>query len=334
MFRFGVAGLGLGAHHAARILGLDYDWTVTAVCDPLADRVKRFTEAHPDVQGFTDYEQFLSGAEFDAVILATPHDLHAPMAIAALELGRHVLIEKPMARSVAECRAINAAAARAGRMVMVAQNWRYVPWVRAVKAVLEGGEIGTVRAIKTEWLQNAVGDPRPGNWLLDGERAGGGPIMSLMVHNLDCLRYLLGEPRRVQALVVRGHPAFANNAESWGVAQFELEGGAIGQMFTSYAVYTPASAPLAIYGDTGTILCGETVQISSARRGEAFETVDVSDRAGLPTADAATNEFLHFVDCARRGVAPLSGGEDNVKTIRFIEALYESAASGRTVDIR
>jgi predicted dehydrogenase len=333
MFRFGVAGLGLGAHHAARILGSPYDWTVAAVCDPLAERVTRFAETHPAVQGYTDYERFLTESELDAVILATPHDLHAPMAIAALERGKHVLIEKPMACTVAECRAINRAAARAGKTLMVAQNWRYTPWVRAVKAILDSGEIGPVRAVRTEWLQNAVGDPRPGNWLLDAARAGGGPVISLMVHNLDCLRFLLGEPRRVQGLCVRGHPAFANNAESWGAAQFEFENGAIGQMFTSYAVYTPAAVPLAIYGDAGTILCGETIQVSSTQRGEGFATLDVSDHAGLPTADAATNEFLHFVDCAQRGVEPLTGGNDNVKTIRLIEAIYESAASGRTIDI-
>lgn len=333
MFRFGVAGLGLGAHHAARILGSPYDWTVTAVCDPLDERVARFSDANPGVQGYTDYARFLTDGEFDAVILATPHDLHAPMAIAAMEAGRHVLVEKPMARSVAECRDMNATAARTGKTLMVAQNWRYVPWVRAIKAALATEEIGPVRVVKTEWLQNAVGDPRPGNWLLDGIRAGGGPVVSLMVHNLDCLRFLLGEPRRVQAFCIRGHPGFTSNAESWGIAQFEFANGTIGQMFTSYSTYTPASIPLALYGDQGTILAGETVQISSTQRGEGFQTLDTSDTFGLPTTDAATNEFLHFVECCGNGVQPLTGGLDNVKTIAFIEAIYQSAASGQTVEL-
>jgi len=335
VFRLGVAGLGLGFHHAENILKHQADWRLAAVCDPLGDRVQRFTSAHPQVEGFTDFTRFLDRGELDGVVLAVPHDLHAPLAIQALQSGRHVLVEKPMARNVAECQEMNAAADKAGKILMVGQNWRYTPWVRAVKRVIDDGELGPLRAVRTDWLQNAVGDTRPGNWLLDGVRAGGGPVMSLIVHNLDCLRYLLGEPKTVHAFCLTGHPAFANEAENWAMAQFSFESGVIGQAFTSYSAFSPADAGrLWLYGEEGTIYHHpKGVQISSSQRGSQYQTLEIVDNADLPTDIPSINEIRHFVECAQSGQPPLSSGIDNVKTVRFIEAMYESARTGAVVSV-
>ena len=171
MFKLGVVGLGMGGGHAGSILGHPAEWKLTAVCDVLEERLKGFTNAHTEVQGFTDYTEFLDKAELDGVILALPHDLHAPMANQAMEAGKHVIGEKPMGRNVKECEQMNAVAKKTGKILMVAQNWRYTPWVRAVKQVVDSGELGPLRAVRSDWLQNAVGDKRPGNWLLNGERA-------------------------------------------------------------------------------------------------------------------------------------------------------------------
>ena len=334
MFKLGVVGLGLGSGHAGNILNHPADWQLTAVCDVLEDRLRGFTNAHPEVQGFTDFTKFLKEAELDGVVLALPHDLHAPMAIQAMEAGKHVIVEKPMARNVEECEKMNAAAKRTGKTLMVAQNWRYTPWVRAVKEVVDNGELGPLRAVRTDWLQNAVGDQRPGNWLLNGERAGGGPIISLMVHNLDFLRYLLGEPKSVQAYCLCGHPEFLNNAENWGMAQFQFENGVIGQMFTSYSAFSPVDAgPLWLYGEEGTIFMRDGVQISSLKRGNGYQQLEIKDNVGLPTGNPSIDELLHFVECAQNGQEPLSSGYDNINTIRFIEAMYESDRTQKMVII-
>lgn len=339
MFRLGVVGLGLGRQHAASILGYPAEWHLSAVCDALDERRRRFADEHPAVQGFAAYARFLADAPLDGVVLAVPHDLHAPMTIQALEAGKPVLIEKPMARTVEECRAMNTAARRAGRILMVAQNWRYTPWVRVVKQVVDRGGLGPLRAVRTEWLQRAVGDTRPGNWLLDGQRAGGGPFISLMVHNLDCLRYLLGEPARVYASCHVGHPAFANEAEDWGMAQVEFASGVIGQAFTSYAAFSPVDAgPLWLYGEEGTVYVRDIaatagVQISTVARGPAYHHLSIDGNAGLPTENPSVNELLHFVGCAQHGKEPLSGGHDNIRTINFIEAIYQSARTGQPVSV-
>jgi len=338
VFRWGVVGLGLGRGHAERILRHGDGWALAAVCDALPERTGAFGAAHPDVRVSTDYARFLEDAVLDGVILAVPHDLHMPLAIQALDSGRHVLVEKPMARTVAECAAMNAAARRAGKVLMVAQNWRYTPWVRLVKRLIATGELGRLRAARSEWLQRVLGDSRPGNWLADGARAGGGPVMSLAVHNIDCMRYLLGEPARVTAVCHWDHPAFRNGAEIWAMAQVEFEQGAMGQVFTSYAAYAPVDGgPLWLYGDEGTLykadLASADVRVSTSGRPDGYATLEDRDHGGLPSADAYLNELHHFVDCCRTGSPPLSGGEDNVRTIRFVEAIYESARRGMPVTL-
>lgn len=335
MFKLGVVGLGLGSGHANLILSHNANWKLMAVCDVLEGRVKAFTTAHREVQGFTDFTKLLSEVELDGLVLALPHHLHAPMSIQALEASKHVLVEKPMARNAEECRQMNAAAEKSGKTLMVAQNWRYTPWVRAVKQAINDGELGPLRAVRTDWLQNAVGDTRPGNWLLDGDRAGGGPIISLMVHNLDFLRYLLGEPMSVHAFCMTGHPGFANNAENWGMAQFQFRNGVIGQIFTSYSAFSAVdSGPLWLYGEEGTIYMQNGLKISSLKRGGgAYQELEVKDDMGLPTGNPSINELLHFVECAKSGQEPLSSGFDNINTIKFIDAIYESAHIGKMVPI-
>lgn len=343
-FRLGVVGLGLGRAHAETILKYPADWTLAAVCEVLPERLNAFIQAHPEVRGFTDYEAFLADGDVDGVILPLPHDLHTPYAIQALQAGKHVIVEKPMARNAEECRMMNAAAAAAGKTLMVAQNWRYTPWVRAIKQVVDSGELGPIRVVRTEWAQNAKGDQRPGNWLLDGTRAGGGPVISLIVHNLDFLRYVFGEPRTVYAYCLQSDPELFNGAEAWGMAQFQFESGAIGHAFTSYVAFAPVDAgALWAYGDHGTICPapGGGFQICSATRrpgkpgteGGGYVPLPITDNTSLPTNHPMTNELLHFMECAQTGREPLSSGVDNIKTIHFIDAIYESARTGRVVTI-
>ncbi len=224
---------------------------------------------------------------------------------------------------------------------MVAQNWRYTPWVRAAKAILERGDLGPLKVARTEWLQNITADTsRPGNWLLDGDRAGGGPVISLVVHNLDALRYLLGEPEEVHAFCLYDPAMFKNGAESWSIAQFRFQSGVVGQMMSSYAACPSLDegGRLSIHGERGTLSANgglptaNSLQVYTAVSG-AWETPPLDSISSLPTPDPMTNEISHFVDCARTGSTPLSSGEDNIKTIRFVETIYESSRRGVALPI-
>ncbi len=155
-----------------------------------------------------------------------------------------------------------------------------------------------------------------------------------MVHNLDFLRYLLGEPKSVHAYCLCGHPEFLNNAENWGMAQFQFENGVIGQMFTSYSAFSPVDAGLLwLYGEEGTVFMRDGVQINTIKREGDYKPLEIKGNVGLPTGNPSINELLHFIECAQSGKEPLSSGYDNINTIRFIEAMYESDRTQKMVII-
>lgn len=129
----------------------------------------------------------------DVLSVATPTGLHAPITIAALDAGMHVLCEKPMAESQAAAATMVAAAERAGRLLDISFNHRRRGDVRALKALVDDGELGRVYYAKTGWLRRQ-GIPGMGTWFTRKELAGGGPMMDLGVHMLDMALHLLGEP--------------------------------------------------------------------------------------------------------------------------------------------
>ena len=153
----------------------------------------RLAERHGIARVTTDWRVLAADPEVDAAVIGTPNALHAAQAIAFLEAGKHVLVEKPMAPTLAEADAMVAAARGAGAWLMVAHCWRFHPDVRALRARVEAGELGTI--VKT---RGYGGHARwgPSGWFTDPALAGGGALLDMGVHAIDTTRYLLGDPRR------------------------------------------------------------------------------------------------------------------------------------------
>jgi predicted dehydrogenase len=238
---------------------------------------------------------------------------------------------------------------------MVAQYQRFVPIYRGVKRLLDAGEIGDVRAVRLDSMQNLL-DPQlsayypAGHWLFDGSRAGGGVVISLTVHKLDLLRYFVGDVARVTALCRTLEPAFVNGAEDYAVALLEFQNGAVGELFSTYSGYRlPWGEHFTIFGADGTVY-GITPQpkgqalamVASSRRlaqvpepghdpSDDFTAVSPSD--DLPTEQPFLNQILHFADCCRTGAEPISSGRDNLGTMKAIFAIYESSRTGKPVEL-
>ena len=190
---------------------------LAAVCDIREEAAQEFaSEAEIDASAiFTDAREMCELADIDAVDICTIHDTHAELAIAAAEAGKHVLLEKPMAISVDECRAIVEATEAAGVTFMVAQHLRHVPSYVALRRRIQAGELGRIWSARTDtFLTAALEDPNqpiampPGWWGFDGKRGGGGVVTLLSVHHLDLMRFFVGEVVRVEARAWRGHPSF------------------------------------------------------------------------------------------------------------------------------
>jgi predicted dehydrogenase len=191
--RVGVVGVGwAGQQHIAayhRLPGVEVAAIAGLEAPARAKLAKQYgIERHVD-----RWEDLLDGGDLDAVSIAVPTFLHAPIAIAALERGMHVLCEKPVALSGAEADAMVAAARKAGRVLDVAFNHRRRGDIQTLKGVVEAGELGQPYYAKAWWLRR-TGIPTLGSWFTRAELAGGGPLVDIGVHVLDYALFLLGHP--------------------------------------------------------------------------------------------------------------------------------------------
>jgi predicted dehydrogenase len=297
---------------------------------------------------YTDYKKMLREAPIDAVDICSTHATHAELAVAAAEAGKHVLVEKPMACSMTECRAMVAAAERSGVKLMVAQFERYIPAHRALKKCIADGELGTVRGLQFDYMQNFPDAVRREHWLFDGKEAGGGAVISIAVHRIDLMRYLVGDIRRVSGSCRTINPRFFNGAEDYAVATLEFEngrGGAIGAMFTTYSgARMPWATQYMIFGDEGAVhavpqlgeYSGKPMIASRRRDGGVKEWGDMfkgfvpveAEKSEMETEDPFINQVLHFEKCCRTGEEPWSGGKDNLNTMATVFGIYASSANG------
>jgi predicted dehydrogenase len=324
---------------------------LTAVCDIREDAMKEFAGKANVSACFTDFEEMLRKADIDAVDICTTHDQHEPEVIAAALAGKHVLVEKPMARNIKECRKMLTATERAGVTYMVGQCQRYTPHARAIKQLIDKGEIGKVRVTRCNLMSSMPPSANysAGHWLVDGKIAGGGMLLSGIIHQVDLLRYFIGDIKRVSGVCRTVHPQYINGAEEYASATLEFENGAIGDIMVIYSSirYPVTSLQYTIIGDEGTIYStpaeNKTLQfgpglIASARREKSEDEygrfVPIAPiKVGLTGDDPFVNEIVHFADCCRDKKDPITSGKDNLGTVKTIFGIYESARTGNKIDL-
>jgi len=354
--RVGLIGAGsIWNAHKAAFRQFPEHVRLTAVTDLNPAAAQQAVKEFPDARAYPGPDALLAAPDIDAVLILTTHAEHARLALAAIRAGRHVLVEKPMACSLADAREMADAAEQTGVRLMVGQCQRYDRSYRGMKRLIDSGEIGRVHAVRFDSMQGLFtnGLLPAGHWLSDGRLAGGGIIISVCVHRLDLVRFCLGEVRRVCAVARTRDPGFTHGAEDYAAALFEFENGAIGEMFGTYSGFRmPYSEGLMIFGSAGAIHAtpdnGEyqapAVYASKQHPGakdpnnwlaqfRGFQPVP-PDTDGLPSDDSFVNQMLHFADCCRTGAEPLSGARDNLGTMRLIEGLYQSARTGAWIDLQ
>lgn len=295
-------------------------------------------------------DAMLRDSEIDAVDICTTHDSHHRLAMAAIEAGKHVLVEKPFTCTLAEAREVVEAADKAGLTLMVAQCQRYDPSYRGVKKLIDDRTLGDIRAVRFDSMQNLPLFLPKDHWLFDAKPAGGGIVISVAVHRIDLMRYLLGEITGVFAIKRDLSGVMKNGAEDYAAGVLAFENGAIGEMFATYVGFRmPWSEQFMIFGDQGTIHAvpprgqpmgpGMVAHAGMNLTATAWEDqcngfVPVeSVMDGLQTDSQFINELLHFAHCCKTGEEPISSGRDNLGTMRVIEGFYRSAKSNSWIDL-
>jgi predicted dehydrogenase len=281
------------------------------------------------------------------VDLCTVHSEHYPQAKAALQAGYPVLIEKPFATKIEDCEKLVKLAEGKDLCLMIGQCQRYDPSYVAARKAIQTGVLGDIRGVRFDCMQNLEFYVKPGHWLWDGNKAGGGIVISVMVHRLDLMRFLVGDVKRVTAMGKSFHPEMVNGAEDFVTAMLEFENGAIGEAFGTYVGYRlPYSESFMIFGEKGTV---HAVPDKGQWMGPAMIAVDGEARKddesafdGFETIEGDpsmrhelgfVNEILHFAECCRTGSECDSSGKDNLKTMKVIFGIMESLKTGKSVDI-
>ncbi len=356
--RIGLIGSGgIARAHLDGLTNYRDEVELVAVCDIREEAASAYAaDAGLDASAvYTNTADLLARDDVDAVDIATIHDQHHANAIEAAHAGKHVLLEKPMACSVPEAREIVAACDDAGITFMVAQMLRYLPHYQNVKRIIEAGELGEIWACRADsWFGAAL----PGSasrddwWGFDGNRNGGGSVMMVSTHQVDLLRYFVGNVVRVTAKTWGDHPLMKNGAEDRAVATFEFENGAMGTLLSSYSARTPWSYQSLIIGTKGTIytdpdpegslidhhhaparVATEAREVQTGHNGYyAFSDVG-DDMEGLVSDNPFTNEIVHFARCIRDGVEPITSGRDNLNTMEAVHGVYAAAEAGHTIDV-
>jgi predicted dehydrogenase len=324
MLEIGLIGCGVisGAHrHAWAKLGDRARLAATA--DPDLGRAR--AAADPSgARAVADYHELLADPAVAAVDLCLPHHLHRAVAIDCLRAGRHVLLEKPIATSLEDADAIIAAAEAAGRVLMVAENCRFDPTVPLARRLMDEGEIGQpiLCQVLSAWFQG--GEYLDTAWRFDPSTMGGGMLIDGGHHRVDTLLTLLGRPTRLSCLTRRVREVFPTEDTVAIVADFA--DGVLAQLALTQSTHWHPDQMFRVVGSEGSLTGRrDGVEVRGTGREATFHAA--------PPVDTFLAEMTHFLDCIETGSRPLMGGPEARATLEFVLAAYESARSGRVVEL-
>ncbi len=324
-------GVGIiGAGGAAQVVHLPIlkrlpDVKLAALVDSDREKAKTIAERFdvPFVGGAIEELEELEGV--DAVVVCTPNDCHEENVVAALELGKHVLCERPISTDSASAARMIEAAERAGRQLMVAMNQRFRYDVRAIKQFVASGELGDVFFVRSAWLNRRHRKPRRG-WRRDASRAGGGALMDLGVQAIDVALWLLDFPR-VERVTARFHGS--GEVEDSAVVLMALEGDATISVEATWELHEERDRhSLFVLATNGSAEMAPFRVLKELETGLTEVTPPLD--TGNPYTASYRQEWAEFLRLVR-GEKPLEVEEEQVGLMRIVEACYRSAEEGREV---
>jgi len=338
--KFGIVGTGVGANFCAQGISMISDVDVaelTAVTSRREERAKEFASKWGLKNWYTDYEEMLEKASIDAVIISTPHYLHYPMAMEAIKMGKHVLVDKPMAINLKEADEMIEGAERRGVKLGVTLQSRFDPTFRKVKKAVDEGRLGclilgeaAVKWFRTQEYYDK--SPWRGRWSTEG----GGALINQAIHTIDLLLWVMGQPRYLWAQI--DTVAHKIEVEDLAVAILRFENNALGVIQGSTAIYPGLPTRLEIHGTKGTaIIEGETLKRWSVVGEE--EMVSEKSKKGLkswarPELVPATNHASLIKDFAQAVIEdrePYVNGVEGRRSLEVIMAIYKSSRTKNVV---
>lgn len=327
VLRVAVIGAGLIGSRRAVVAAAHPDSSLVLVADTISAAADALA-ARLGARSVARWEDAVSAADVDVVVVATPNKFLAEIGVAALESGKHVLIEKPMGRNYEEARLLSRAADQAGKLLKIGFNHRYHPAIRQAHDRLERGEIGRLINLRLRYGHGG----RPGyenEWRASLELAGGGELTDQGVHALDLIHWFGGHATNVAALT-QGAVWPLAGLEDNGFALLELPENAVASMHTSWTQWKNLFC-FEIFGQAGALVIDglggsygvESLAVHLRRSDGGAPAVDLHKfEQPDPSWQLEWNEFVAAI---LHGTAYSGGAADGLAVMSMLRALYESA---------
>jgi len=306
-------------------------------------KVAAFVSGHPDkanklalrygvnsrnIYNYQNYDAIRDNPEIDIVYIVLPNGMHAEYSIRAAQAGKHVLTEKPMANSAKDCQDMIDASRKADRKLMVAYRCRYEPFNRAMIKMARDKELGPIKAMVSDHGFN-IGDPT--QWRLNKALAGGGSLMDIGIYSLQATRYITGEePVEVNALTY-STPGDVRFREVEEMINFQLRfpSGVLANCTSSYG-YSGQNR-YRVITTQGWFELEPATSYTGLRM--FVKKGNVTEERVLPQESHFALEMDHFSEAVMNGSDPLTPGEEGLRDLRIMTAIYEAARSGKTVKL-
>lgn len=335
--RFGLIGCGrVAPRHAQSLLQLP-ETRLVAVADVKENRARRFAEEY-GADAYTDYRHLLERPDIDAVSICVPSGLHAPVALDALQAGKHVLVEKPIALRLEDAdRMIETAEAQKRKLGVVLQN-RYNQPMQELRRLIDAGGLGPLylgnACVRWYRPQSYYEDEWHGTWAMDG-----GALMNQSIHHIDALQWFMGPVRSVYAYTAT--LAHRMEAEDVGVAVLRFASGALGTIEGSTLTWPQnLEGSVAVFGARGSVKIGGTAlnritlwKVDGQLEQEA--EILTSQRVDPPSVYGYSHREVirDFALAVRDDRTPGTPGPEARKSLALVLAIYQSARTGQEVQL-
>jgi predicted dehydrogenase len=353
-FRIGIIGCGgiaNGKHMPA--LAKQPNAEMVAFCDIVVDRAHEAAKKYgaPEARVYSDYRELLNDGSIDVVHVCTPNDAHADVSIASLEAGKHVLCEKPMAKTAADARRMVEAAKRTGKTLSIGYQNRYRADSQYLKKVCENGDLGEIYYAKAHAIRRRA-VPTWGVFL-DEEKQGGGPLIDIGTHALDLTLWMMNnyEPKVVLGQAFHKLSSRENAANAWGSwdpKKFTVEDSAFGMIVMKNGATIVLESSWAINmletGEAKCTLCGteggadmqDGLRINGERHSRLHMEKIQLDAKGVDFYDGkkdspADFEARQWLQALENGTQPTVTPEQACVVSEILEAIYESSKTGKAV---
>jgi predicted dehydrogenase len=304
---------------------------LVALCDRDEEKASRVAQRYGVPRVVESIDELLRDDELDALIIATPNYLHAPMAIAALQAGKHVLVERPLARNAAEAEKMAQAAKKADLVLMCSLAHRYRSDAQILKKFVDGKELGRVFYAKAGWLRQRS-NWKPEDWRDKKRVTGGGVLLDLGVQMLDLSLWMLGHPA-VESVTASAHFPPQTQVEDSLCAFLRLETGAMLTLEVTWGLLMEKDfAYCNLFGEHGAALWNP-LRMHRAMHGSLVNVTPAVDSPRNVYKQAVEAQIHSFLDAVRKGSASPSSVQEALTVMHLVDAIYRSAETGREVKL-